>query len=367
MPSPLADLGDLLAALRVNGVPVGPREVDRLRQLFALQPELDRDGLKHLLRALLIKTPAQREVFEPLFAEWCPEHDAEWPDEPVFGAPADVPPEPATPLLPPPIEDKPDEPKSLWRSRLLALAAALLCGLLIWGVWPAKPVVEQSPPPEVSTLPLPPKRSVKPNELHDRPVDKVWFWQATIDEKNIVTPWRLGPKELTVLGLAALVAAFAIWWRYRRRFPTIVPISYRDVGRRRQPLPPPDRDDNALTTVRQRRQMVWRIDQFVSEDQTRGLDLPQTVDATAQSGGFIALHFKPAVYHREIWFWLDRQLDRETPQAAIEQWSAAYRPVAYRPGRAVLPMCRIASIGPSKAATGRITRRGMAARPWWRF
>jgi hypothetical protein len=69
--------------------------------------------------------------------------------------------------------------------------------------------------------------------------------------------------------------------------------------------------------------MVWRIDQFVSEDQTRRLDLPHTVDATAQSGGFIALHFKPAVYNREIWFWLDRQLDRETPHAAIEQLSAA--------------------------------------------
>jgi hypothetical protein len=261
-------------------------------------------------------------VFEPLFAEWCPEHDAEWPDEPVFVASENAPPDPAIPWLQPQIEDEPDEPESVLRLRLLALAVALLCGLLIWGVWPAKPVVEQSSSGKPKITP-PTTSLVKPNELHDWPVDQVWFWQAKIDEKNIVTPWRLGPKELTVLGLVALVAAFAIWWRYRRRFPTIVPIPYRDVGRRRQPLPPPDRDDSALTAARQRRQMVWRIDQFVSEEQTRRLDLPQTVDATAKSGGFVELHFKPAIYDREIWFWLDRQLDRDTPQAAIEQLSAA--------------------------------------------
>lgn len=112
-------------------------------------------------------------------------------------------------------------------------------------------------------------------------------------------------------------------WHYHQRFPKIVPIAYRDVGRRRQPLPPPNRDDGALTPVRERRQMVWRIDQFVSEDLTHRLDLPHTVDATARAGGFVELRFEPAVYDREIWFWRDRQLDRETPQDAIDQLSAA--------------------------------------------
>ena len=45
-PRPLPELGDFLTALRVNGVPVGPADIDRLRQLFALEPRLDRNGLK---------------------------------------------------------------------------------------------------------------------------------------------------------------------------------------------------------------------------------------------------------------------------------------------------------------------------------
>ena len=76
----LAELGDFLAALRLNGVPVGPGEIERLRHLFARQPRLDRAGLKTLLGALLIKTPAQRQTFEGLFAAWCPDHEADWPE-----------------------------------------------------------------------------------------------------------------------------------------------------------------------------------------------------------------------------------------------------------------------------------------------
>src|SRR5215831_14900778 len=76
----LVELDDFLVTLRVNGVPVGPADIDRLRRLFALEPRLDRSGLKTLLSALLVKTPAQRETFEALFADWCPDHEAEWPE-----------------------------------------------------------------------------------------------------------------------------------------------------------------------------------------------------------------------------------------------------------------------------------------------
>src|SRR5687768_13577207 len=79
MPQQLVELDGFLAALRVNGVPVGPADIDRLRRLFTLEPRLDRNGLKTLLSALLVKTPAQRETFEALFADWCPDHEADWP------------------------------------------------------------------------------------------------------------------------------------------------------------------------------------------------------------------------------------------------------------------------------------------------
>ena len=74
----LVELDGFLVALRVNGVPVGPADIDRLRRLFVLEPRLDRNGLKTLLSALLVKTPAQRETFEALFADWCPDHEADW-------------------------------------------------------------------------------------------------------------------------------------------------------------------------------------------------------------------------------------------------------------------------------------------------
>jgi uncharacterized protein with von Willebrand factor type A (vWA) domain len=77
----LADLGDFLAVLRASGVPVGPTEIARLRWLFGRAPHLERDGLKSLIGALLIKTPEHHRTFEALFAESCPEREADWPAE----------------------------------------------------------------------------------------------------------------------------------------------------------------------------------------------------------------------------------------------------------------------------------------------
>jgi len=73
----LAELGDFLTVLRVHGIPVGPEDIDRLRQLFTLEPNLDRQGLQSLLCALLVKTPEHRQTFAALFADWCPDHDTD--------------------------------------------------------------------------------------------------------------------------------------------------------------------------------------------------------------------------------------------------------------------------------------------------
>jgi formylglycine-generating enzyme required for sulfatase activity len=94
------------------------------------------------------------------------------------------------------------------------------------------------------------------------------------------------------------------------------------VGYGWQPLPTPERDDGALIEARDRRQLVWNIEHFVSDDPTRRLHLPRTVEATAKAGGYVHLHFTPAVYNREIWFWLDRQLERPTPHAVVQQLTA---------------------------------------------
>src|SRR5262245_23552035 len=65
-------LDDFLAALRFGGIPIGPQELVWLQHVFNLEPSLDRQAFKDLLTCTLIEHEAHREVFESLFADWCP-------------------------------------------------------------------------------------------------------------------------------------------------------------------------------------------------------------------------------------------------------------------------------------------------------
>lgn len=62
------------------------------------------------------------------------------------------------------------------------------------------------------------------DDLPAIPVEQVWFWQAVVDPQAIHRPWRLGPLELTLLGLGMLGLAWHLWRRYQRRFPSIEPL-----------------------------------------------------------------------------------------------------------------------------------------------
>ena len=139
----LVELDTFLVTLRVNGVPVGPADIDRLRRLFALEPRLDRNGLKTLLSALLVKTPAQYETFEALFADWCPDHDAEWSDTDAVEREVQTEqPDTRRPPQAPPSFDPIIAPPPPGRSRLRWLAAVLLVvlvgALLAW--WWSRPM-----------------------------------------------------------------------------------------------------------------------------------------------------------------------------------------------------------------------------------
>jgi hypothetical protein len=263
-------------------------------------------------------------VFESLFADWCPDHDADWPEEAaqIHDDSAQLP----LPDAPPPLPQERDEdarqqppPRRVSTVLLAVLISVCLGALLIWWWWPRPIVVEQlreEPGPPTTLLSA---GETGPDDLPAISVDKVWFWQAEVDQKAVYGLWRLGPAELTFLGLVARTLASASWWRYRQRFPRLKPESRRYLGYGWQPLPPPVRDDGALIDARDRRQLVWNIEQFVSDDPTRRLHPPETVDATARAGGYVRLCFEPAVYEREIWFWLDRQLDQPTPRTAVQQ------------------------------------------------
>ncbi|MCP5197233.1 MAG: formylglycine-generating enzyme family protein [Gammaproteobacteria bacterium] len=322
----LAELGDFLAALRLNGVPVGPGEIERLRHLFARQPCLDRTGLKTLLGALLVKTPAQRRTFEGLFTAWCPDHEADWPEPRIVTMETPLPsrsPVDETTLSS--SESTTSTPlKSFSKWLLFGIAGLLALAVLIWALWPPTPVrvTELLEPP---TQPIPTPPSDDP-ELPDQPVNAVWSWRIDkIDPESVRVPNRLGPLPLALLGATALTLSLGLGWRYRRRFPVIAPQPqpYRGFGW--QPLPPPARDDGALIDARTCRQLVWNIERFIADDPTRRLNLVKTVDQTAQAGGFVRLCYQPAVYERAIWFWLDRHLEPSTPREIVAQLSATLK------------------------------------------
>jgi hypothetical protein len=81
--------------------------------------------------------------------------------------------------------------------------------------------------------------------------------------------------RLAAAALAGLLAAAAAWWRYRQQLPAPPPESQSYVGYGWQPLPHPERDDGALIEARERRQLVWNIEHFISDDPTRRLHLPR--------------------------------------------------------------------------------------------
>lgn len=322
----LAELGDFLAALRLNGVPVGPGEIERLRHLFACQPRLDQAGLKTLLGALLIKSASQRQTFEALFAAWCPDRDADWPEPEIATEKASPTPQPGTAehqqtLVPP--TDPPPPPDFI--KRILVTGTLLLLVALIWSLLPHPTQVTTKVPPPAAKATVPNAPNKDP-DLPDQAVNAVWTWR--IDElrpESIRVPERLGPLPLTLLGAIALVLALALRWRYRQRFPTITATrqSYRGFGW--QALPPLARDDGALIDARARRQLMWNVERFVADDPTRRLDLARTVEQSARAGGCVRFCFRPAVYERAIWFWLDRHLAPATPREIAAQLGATLR------------------------------------------
>lgn len=320
----LAELPALGALIKDAG------DLARLRHLFAREPKLDRARLKTLLSALLIKTPAQRQAFENLFSVWCPDREADWPapaepsttDKPLPGQPRVG--EAASSPFEPLSSQPPQNPFSKWL--LPALVGLMGLAVLIWSFWPPSPV-RITEPPEPLTQPIPTQPNDDP-QLPDQPVNTVWSWRIDeIKPESVRVPNRLGPLPLALLGATALTLALGLWWRYRRRFPVIEPKPQPHRGFGWQPLPPPARDDTALIDTRSRRQLVWRIDQFIADDPTRRLNLPNTVDQTARAGGFVRFCFEPAVYERAIWFWLDRHLERRTPRDVATQLSATLRAV----------------------------------------
>ena len=126
MISPLS-IESLLLALREVGLPVGVAELDRLRQVFSLQPELaDGDAdqarrrLKVWLRALLVKSSQDRATFERIYDRWLARAEQDLQFRALPESPPTPPPPPPPPLQPP------IPPERDWRGWQAAAAILVL-------------------------------------------------------------------------------------------------------------------------------------------------------------------------------------------------------------------------------------------------
>jgi len=298
------ELAELLAALRADGLPLGPQELIRLHQAFAGAPRLDRPGLKRFLACLLVKTSEQQALFAQRFDGWCPDRPAAWEAEP---APAPARAASVAPLAT--FADEPFEPLLLgptarpWLPAVGLCTALLLVAGIVYLVRPPQ-IGPEGPPVERPAVTLPHIHEEQ-DALPANPAPQVWYWQARIPPAGIVVPFRLQPRELALVALLAGLAAGALWWRYRRRLPPPPWLPPTGDGPAWLPLPPVTGSDTTLLGPRERRTLVWNIGRFAGEDLTRRLDQPATAAATARAAGRAELRYRHARFPREVWLWLD--------------------------------------------------------------
>ncbi len=298
-------LAPLLTALREAGLPVGVAEMARLREVFARSAGAGGLRLESVLRAVLVKSPEERAVFERVFATWIgqAEHEVRLREEDLRDRP------PPTPVLP---------ARRVLRLRLLLSSAALVSLILLslsLGVHvkvvsrEAERSASQGQAGGGPQTPIaPPPGPIK--------VQTITVLVPVLTESPGPWPgwWPIG------LAVTALAASAGLWRALRGRswFPEPAPEPVRK-GPPRVFLSPPEAIGFQLLASREEEALVWGIGHFVSDEVTRRLDLPATVRATARAGGVPHLLFHQARYPREVWLWIDEAADDpEIPRLADE-------------------------------------------------
>jgi formylglycine-generating enzyme required for sulfatase activity len=316
-------LDDFLAALRFEGIPVGAHELGWLQHAFRLAPALDRQSFKDLLACTLIKQASQREVFEALFEDWCPPDGADMAKpladnntpspEPAVTAPQPRAPEPGKTA--PEQEPPPEIPTPFWTAwrpwlfTLIGLMVAVLAYAVIRSAT-SGPAPPPKPHPPTTAFTVEPTPQPATADLPKDPAPHYWTWVPTFDPPG---PPLISPAWLA-FGLAglALLAGALLSWRYRRRIDIPVPEASPDAGPAWLPLPKLTPTGPALLDPDALRAAVWGVERFVSDDETRAIDIDSTVAATARAGGLPTMRFEHAVYAREVWLWRDEMVQEPT-------------------------------------------------------
>lgn len=310
-----ADFAELLDRLRVAGLRVGVAESLRADYLLGqLHESAQVDWLRETLRAVLVKSSTQAEIFDEAFSDWAVDLlDRELPPDSVLLAPrTDETPQPQTPTILPP---RPSLPSWLHRHRVTWIGLLLglaVTGLLIRWLWP-QPISDSLDAGLPQVLP----------DLGSAPIRAPQIasvWAPAISVAPQPLPSGIWRGSVALLGGLLLGSALFLGLRRRRYLPPALPAPTRPGPREIVPQAPPSPGGLKLRLldVRSQEAMVWGIGRFVAEERTRQLDVPATVEATAANAGMPRLCFVRARHQREVWLWVDESTARgPQPQATV--------------------------------------------------
>ncbi len=316
------ELGELLERLERRGLPVTPLEASRLRHLLAVDAIQCPQRLLPLLSAVLCKDQHQRNLLQREYLRWVADHERAFePQEASASSKAQDDSSRVAANLPlggrhaqPSWDEATAGPLRGfdWRSprlyRRYGTPAAGVLLALVLAIVLLLPVFRKSPPPEPSPSAVVPAAATKtpegplcPQELPTAPAPKVWAWVPRPDHR----PWlALGG------GLLLLLSALGAGWRLLRAEQRYLGGLDEALGMGGAPtrgLAPVPVYGDLLLDPQQRREMVWSIDRYVSEDPARELDPLATVKASAQAGGEPHIVHRRLSFPREVWLWCDRK------------------------------------------------------------
>ncbi|GEM_PF-1126206 len=289
----IPNLNPLLEALSQAGFPSGVGERVRLHQVFRLAPQWGghaADRLKSVLRAVLLKDAQQADRFDKVCDQWL----AGWSLE-AQALPPRMPKQQANPPEPPPTKNW-----ARFGLGFMLLLFALFASDSIRQIQDTKVV---DPPSQIAPPPLPELTRPTPQTLDD--LRNASFTsrkpQLTVANPNRhFAAWR----EL-LLGLFALAVCGLLWRKTKRRrwLPTQEP----PPSRRGPPriFLQSEVNDLVMLNPDDQQSLVWGIDHYAALDETRRLDVPATVKATAQAAGIPTVVRQRARHQREVWLWLD--------------------------------------------------------------
>lgn len=317
------EVRDLLSTLARRGIAVGIREWLCAKHLWVqsqgfvtAEGRTDREQLLGAFAALLVKSQAEREVFDAVAGAWRRRVERveaaavavaaiggkQGPQAGDGASERSVPPPPtasgATAQAP--------RQRRPWGVVLTAVTAAVVAvGAVVAFYRSNRPEPPGAPGAgaaihEVETPPplSPPVETKRPQVVISVPV----LQAQAIDHSTPWRPWTLAGASLLLLGGLAVAA------RRRSLLPPSAPLPRRDAeGPRRVVAATPPRGGSLLLDTGDEETLLWGAGQHLSDEPTHRLDVVTSVRATAESAGIVRLRFHNARIDRGIWLWCDAQ------------------------------------------------------------